>query len=206
MLEHNNGQSPRHRQIVAGHDQKRQASARPTGGLPGPIVAILGVPAADRTPEQREQLAAHYRTIAPELTADRVRLAEVEKAKTELLKVVPKSLVTAAVAPRTVRILPRGNWLSDDGEIVEPAVPTFIAPFNVSDRRPTRLDLADWLVARDNPLTARVLVNRLWKLTFGQGLVKSLEDFGSQGAAPTHPELLDWLAVEMMEPVGTSSG
>ncbi len=172
---------------------------RVTSGLPGPIAAILSTPAANRTPEQQKQLAAHYRSIAPELAADRTRLAELEKAKGELMQVVPKSLVSTAVTPRTIRVLPRGNWLSDDGEIVEPVVPTFIAPFSVVDRRPTRLDLADWIVSRQNPLTGRVLVNRLWKLTFGQGLVKSLEDFGSQGATPTHPELLDWLAVEMID-------
>ena len=177
-------------------------SAKPlrvSSGLPDPIAAILATSAADRTPQQRQKLAAHYRSIAPELAAERDRLAEREKAKAEFLKVVPKSLVSMAVAPRTIRVLPRGNWLNDDGEIVEPSVPTFIAAFSVSDRRATRQDLADWIVSRDNPLTARVLVNRLWKLTFGQGLVKSLEDFGSQGVTPTHPELLDWLAVDLME-------
>ncbi len=177
-------------------------SAKPlrvNSGLPGPIATVLAVAAADRTPQQREQLAAHYRSIAPELAAERAALAEQEKAKAELFKLVPKSLISVAIQPRTIRVLPRGNWLSNDGEMVEPVVPTFIAPMNVADRRATRLDLADWIVSRDNPLTARVLVNRLWKLTFGQGLVKSLEDFGSQGVTPSHPELLDWLAIELME-------
>jgi hypothetical protein len=71
-----------------------------------------------------------------------------------------------------------------------------LAPLNVAGRRPTRLDLADWLTSADNPLVARVFVNRLWKLAFGQGIVKSADDFGSQGTAPSHPELLDWLACE----------
>ena len=103
-----------------------------------------------------------------------------------------------------MRVLPRGNWLSDTGEVVTPGVPASLSPpFStlVADekQRGTRLDLAHWLSAPGNPLTARVFVNRLWKLMFGQGIVKTLEDFGSQGAWPTHPELLDWLAVEFRE-------
>jgi hypothetical protein len=104
-----------------------------------------------------------------------------------------------AVEPRAVRILPRGNWLDESGEIVSPAVPAFLPGLEINGRRPNRLDLARWLVDRQNPLVARVFVNRLWTLLFGQGIVKTSEDFGSQGAAPSHPELLDWLAVEFIE-------
>jgi hypothetical protein len=98
-----------------------------------------------------------------------------------------------------MRILPRGNWLDDSGTVVEPAVPAFLTTLDIKDRRANRLDLAKWLIAPDNPMTARVFVNRLWKFAFGQGLVKTLEDFGAQGTAPSHPELLDWLAVEFVE-------
>jgi hypothetical protein len=108
-------------------------------------------------------------------------------------------MVTEAVAPRTIRVLGRGDWMDESGEIVSPAVPIFLQAIDVSDRRPTRLDLARWLVSKENPLVARVFVNRLWYLFFGRGLSSSLEDLGSQGEPPVHPELLDWLAVEFAE-------
>ena len=98
-----------------------------------------------------------------------------------------------------MRILPRGNWQDDSGPVVEPAIPEFLGKIDVKDRRATRLDLARWMVSRDNPLVARVLVNRLWKLLFGQGLVRTCDDLGTQGALPSHPELLDWLAVELID-------
>ncbi len=124
-------------------------------------------------------------------------LADLQKKKDALLKVVASSLVSMTGPARTMRILPRGNWLDDSGEVVQPAVPAALGSLEVQGRA-TRLDLAKWLTAADHPLTARVFVNRLWKLSFGQGLVRSLEDFGIQSTPPTHPELLDWLAIEFM--------
>ncbi len=135
----------------------------------------------------------------PEAEATKKVLAEWEAQRVALLKTVPTTLVSTAGAPRTVRVLPRGNWLDDTGEVVQPAAPAFLAPLGVEGRRATRLDLARWLVSRDNPLTARVFVNRLWKIAFGQGLVKSLDDFGTQGSPPSHPRLLDWLAREFVD-------
>lgn len=109
-------------------------------------------------------------------------------------------MVSRPVKPRVMRILPRGNWLDSSGEIVEPGVPHFLPQPEVqADRRLTRLDLADWMLDDSNPLTARVFVNRLWYLYFGQGLSNVLNDVGSQGEWPRHPELLDWLAVEFRE-------
>jgi hypothetical protein len=129
---------------------------------------------------------------------DRRKLAELEKKRTALLPRIPSSLVTTSIAPRPIHVLPRGNWLDETGTVVSPAVPAFLPAIAVKNRRLTRLDLARWLTARDNPLVARVMVNRLWKMVFGQGLVTTLDDFGSQGAWPTHPELLDWLACEFV--------
>lgn len=108
--------------------------------------------------------------------------------------------ITQAVEePRDIRVLARGNWMDDSGEVVVPQTPRFLGELDVDGRRATRLDLANWLVSRDNPLTARVLANRLWELYFGIGISKTLDDLGSQGEPPVHPELLDWLAVELME-------
>ena len=106
-----------------------------------------------------------------------------------------RTMVTGRVKPRTIRVLPRGNWMDDSGEIVAPAVPDFLPALKVKGRA-NRLHLAQWLVSADNPLTARVFVNRLWYLFFGSGLSRSLDDTGSRGEWPTHPALLDWLAVE----------
>jgi hypothetical protein len=115
------------------------------------------------------------------------------------LKTIPTSLVTTSISPRVMRVLPRGNWMDDSGPTVLPGVPAFLSPLGVEGRRASRLDLARWMVSGQNPLVARVMVNRLWKLAFGQGLVATLDDFGSQGSSPTHPELLDWLACEFVD-------
>ncbi|UUO06366.1 PSD1 and planctomycete cytochrome C domain-containing protein [Blastopirellula sp. J2-11] len=109
------------------------------------------------------------------------------------------TMVTQAIAPREMRVLPRGNWLDDSGEIVTAAVPEFLGKVDASGDRATRLDLANWFVDAENGaggLTARVMVNRLWRLFYGVGLSKSLDDFGGQGEPPVHPELLDNLAID----------
>jgi hypothetical protein len=110
------------------------------------------------------------------------------------------TMVSESREPRITRVLPRGNWQDESGEIVEPATPHFLPPPLKQDgRRLTRLDLARWLVSRDNPLTARTVVNRYWREFFGRGLSAVVDDLGAQGEPPSHPELLDWLAVEFME-------
>ncbi|MEY4191279.1 MAG: hypothetical protein RIR17_2015, partial [Planctomycetota bacterium] len=117
-----------------------------------------------------------------------------------LEKSLPTMLATISRTPRTIKVLARGNWMDDSGAVVQPATPSFLPQTNNSTKqRPDRQDLAQWLVSRDNPLTARVLANRLWKICFGQGLSRKLEDVGSQGEWPSHPELLDWLANQLYE-------
>jgi len=168
-------------------------------GVSRDLKAIAETPSSERTPLQQEELEAYYRATAPELAPLRTRLRAAELRRDALLTDIPQSYITTTLEPDPVRILPRGNWLDDSGPVVEPAVPHFLPQVETGERRATRLDLARWMVSRENPLTARVFVNRLWKLFFGQGLSRTLEDLGTQGEWPTHPELLDSLAVEFVE-------
>jgi hypothetical protein len=112
-----------------------------------------------------------------------------------LRSTMAKVVVTESGKPEVTRILPRGNWMDDTGPIVEPAIPEFFGKLNVEGRA-SRLDLANWIVSKENPLTARVFVNRTWRSLFGTGISKVLDDLGSQGEWPTHPELLDKLAAD----------
>jgi len=171
-----------------------------TSAPPKNIGDILAIAPAKRNANQKNALAAHYRSIAPELAKARKVLAEVKGQVDRKQKAFPKSLISVSMTkPRMVRILPRGNWLDDSGPEMKPAVPDYLKLTDIKDRRVNRLDLADWIVNTKNPLPARVMVNRFWKLLFGDGLVTTLDDFGSQGTVPSHPELLDWLAIEFME-------
>ncbi|MDB6070963.1 MAG: Protein of unknown function (DUF1553)/Protein of unknown function (DUF1549)/Planctomycete [Verrucomicrobiales bacterium] len=111
-----------------------------------------------------------------------------------------RTLVTQAVAPLTVKVRPRGNWQDESGEVTPPATPHFLpGPKPTEGGRLTRLDLANWIVSPDNPLTARTVMNRLWKQFFGTGLSAVVDDLGAQGEPPSHPELLDWLAAEFRD-------
>ncbi len=163
------------------------------------VIAAIQVDASVRTTHQREQIAAEYRRITPALDGIRNQIADLQKQKDELEAQIPYSLTTVSTLPRTTRVLPRGNWMDDSGEMVEPMIPAFLGDLGIKNRRPTRLELAQWIASKDNPLTARTFVNRLWALYFGTGLSRVLDDLGAQGESPTHPELLDWLAVEFVE-------
>ena len=178
------------------------SDGKPTAAPAAPpkkIGEILAVPLAKRSDEQKKTLAAHYRTFAPELAAARKELVDLKERIKRLEKAYPTSLVSVRLGkPRTVRILPRGNWQDESGPEVQPTVPARLKLAD-TESRAKRSDLADWVVSKDNPLTARVMVNRLWALCFGRGLAMPLDDFGAQGTPPTHPELLDWLAADLMD-------
>jgi len=111
------------------------------------------------------------------------------------------SMVTQATAPLTVRVLPRGNFLDESGPVVLPTTPSFLPGRREStaEKRLTRLDLADWLTSKDNPITSRTVMNRLWQIFYGSGLSAGLDDLGSQGDMPSHPELLEWLSLEFRD-------
>ncbi|MBI3879119.1 MAG: PSD1 domain-containing protein [Verrucomicrobia bacterium] len=165
-------------------------------GLPAPVAKVMSRTADSWTDADRETLREHLRRSHPAVWP----LSEMAKAASQereaVLMEVPASLISESGASRVTRVLPRGNWMDQSGPVVIAGVP---ALFDPAGRCTNRLDLARWLVARDNPLTARVFVNRVWKLFFGTGLVTTLDDFGVAGDSPSHPELLDRLAVEFME-------
>jgi mono/diheme cytochrome c family protein len=166
-------------------------------GPPAPIVAILEVTRDKRTSAQIADLAKFYRSLSPLLAKTRKQIGAKRQTKTDLLKKVPTTLVSRVrKTPRVIRVLPRGDWMNASGEIVSPGVPAFLPQPKADTKRLTRLDLANWITSPENPLTARVFVNRMWRHFFGQGLCKTLDDVGSQGAWPSNLELLDWLAAD----------
>lgn len=153
----------------------------------------------ERSDPQRSALREAYNSLGA-FRPDWREIRRLERRRKQLLDSAHESLVAKAVdEPRQLRILPRGNWMDDSGETVQPQVPQFLGSLAADGRRLNRLDLANWVTNLDNPLTARVFVNRLWKMFFGTGLSKVLDDVGSQGEPPVNQELLDWLAVEFVE-------
>ena len=166
---------------------------------PESIQKILATVAANRNDAQTKTLSDYYQSIAPALTETRKQIEDVKKRKQQIVKANTRTtLVTVSVDPRPMRVLARGNWMDESGEIVTPGAPHFLHQIR-NEQRANRKDLADWITARENPLAARVFVNRLWKDYFGTGISKVLDDLGFQGETPTHPELLDTLAVEFTD-------
>jgi mono/diheme cytochrome c family protein len=166
--------------------------------VPDEIAAVLALPDPQRSDAQRRALAAHYRTVSPAIRRLERELFQLNQRETELASTRFSSLVMQerTESPRPTYIQVRGNFL-DKGKEVSPGVPAFLHELP-ADVPTNRLALARWLMSPDNPLTARVTVNRLWERFLGTGLVKTSEDFGRQGEPPSHPELLDWLATEFL--------
>jgi mono/diheme cytochrome c family protein len=164
-------------------------------GMPVRVQEALRERADRRTEGQARELAEYYAmNVTP---AGKELSAQLERVQSKLRSLdleMDSVLTTVSVEPRPIRVLKRGNWQDDSGEIVEPGIPAALPQPPPTAGRGTRLDLARWIVAAENPLTARVLVNRLWKIYFGAALSRKVDDLGSQGEWPTHPELLDYLA------------
>ena len=181
--------------------RSRDASGRTTwaSGLSEEVMRALRRPADDRDEVERTAVRDYLIFSNPDF-ADLYRDVQLLETERGLLdSSIPSVVTTVSTDPMPTRILPRGNWMDDSAPIVEPAIPRFLGALDTRGERATRLDLANWLVSRDNPLTARTFVNRTWREFFGTGLSKVIDDLGSQGEWPTHPELLDWLASEFMQ-------
>lgn len=146
------------------------------------------------------ELETKYLELTDQASIDRYR--QLVEQRKKIKKEGRWTMVSRAVKPRTMRVLPRGNWMDDSGPVVLPSVPEFLGTIQSEKKRLNRLDLANWLTDPDNGiglLNARVLANRLWHLFFGKGLAPDLTDFGGQGTPPEHPELLDRLALSLVE-------
>jgi hypothetical protein len=182
-------------------DYCSDARASQNGQLPASISKIVAIPSDKRSNNQLAAIAKHYRGIDQTL-ADANAVA---KAKQDALNVANKrNAVTVMVmsemaTPRPTYVLDRGQYdkpIKD--EVLTPDVPASLS-MGINERPRNRLQLAQWLVSEQNPLTSRVTVNRYWQKYFGVGLVKTAEDFGTQGEWPSHPQLIDWLAVTFRE-------
>ncbi|MBM3813512.1 MAG: DUF1553 domain-containing protein [Acidimicrobiia bacterium] len=174
------------------------AEAR-TIALHHPAAALLEIPAAKRDKDQKPRLREYFLThAAPEpLRTQHAELKALEKRKEQMERAVPTVMVMQEMGkPRETHMLGRGDY-RNKGEKVTAGVPSTLPPLPPGAPS-NRLGLAQWLLDPANPLTARVTVNRYWQMYFGHGLVKTSEDLGSQGEAPSHPELLDWLATEFV--------
>ena len=162
--------------------------------LPAEVRDALAVPSADRTPAQTAIVFSYWRSTVPAWQAANARI---EALWQQYPHGASQLVVGERPVPRTTHRLERGNFLAP-AEEVQPGVPAFLHPL-ASKGSPNRLTFARWLADRRSPTTARALVNRVWQAYFGVGLVRTAEDLGTQGEPPSHPELLDWLAVEFMD-------
>ena len=166
--------------------------------VPKSIREVLDIPRDQRTTQQMASVFSYWRTTVPEFQSANDQIEA-------LWREWPVGSTTLTLkhrtSPRETRVLKRGDFLKPE-KPVTPGVPAFLHPLPTEgeSQNLNRLTLAKWLVDRRSPTTARVIVNRIWQAYFGTGLVGTPEDIGTQSEPPSHPELLDWLAVELMEP------
>lgn len=166
-------------------------------GMTDLLVETLKTPRDQRTSEQQQELREYYRTIDPQLSKLKAaELAHRKKAPRNPAETTKAQVVDHLKVPRKTHLLVRGDFLNPADE-VQPATPAILPP--LESQAPNRLELARWLFNPQHPLTARVTVNRIWNRYFGRGIVSTINDFGTQGEAPSHPELLDWLATQFRE-------
>ena len=169
----------------------------PLEGLPAEVTAAISVAKGARTDAQRKTIADYYRTIDAELIKLAKGVAD-HQAKTPSLPADVKAQSVAKTdKPRATNVLLRGDFLSP-GDPVQPQTLSILPPIQPRAEVPDRLDLVRWLVDPNQPLTPRVTVNRIWQQLFGRGIVVTSDDFGKQGERPSHGELLDWLAGELI--------
>ena len=165
------------------------------------LAAVL-TPSTARSPDQALRVARMFLLSSGHDAAAAARMHELAARIRGLFDGRTWTMVTQRRAePIPVRLLPRGNWQDETGPLVLPSTPSFL-PGRIESteaRRLSRLDLANWLVSDVNPITPRAVMNRLWAMFFGTGLSVAVDDLGSQGELPSHPELLDWLACEFRE-------
>lgn len=179
-------------------------ASQPVSQLPDNLVKLLDVPREKRTAEQAAQLTmALARQYGDATLKEGISNWDKAVAQKQSMMNVPATMVMSQLpTPRKTHILYRGQY-SEQRDEVSAGTPTALPSIdgrNLNETSPaSRLELARWIVSSDNPLTARVTVNRLWQQMFGIGIVETTEDFGTQGAWPSHPTLLDWLAVELVE-------
>ena len=165
--------------------------------LPAEIISIVEKPASDQAAYERQAVAAYFVEHAAATQRQRVELANLEERLRVLTEKFQTMVMDQAEKPRDTFILERGNYAAPT-EKVSPGTPAALPPLP-TDAPGNRLGLAQWITAPNHPLTARVAVNRFWQTIFGTGIVKTTADFGAQGEWPSHPELLDWLAVDFVE-------
>ena len=168
-----------------------------SGLIPSQIYSILQTPRSMREPQQQEEVKKFFAEIDRDHLPEplRNRMEELEQERASLDRTYQAQVMQEMDTPRATHVMLRGNYL-DQGEQVEPGVPDCLPP---SDQPLDRLEFARWLFRPEHPLTARVAVNRIWQHYFGTGLVETADDFGRQGAWPSHPALLDYLAIAFQE-------